>query len=188
MVSPQVLRDKSANKFNANNTARLINFKYSVQHEAAKSLFNRDGSVSTSNYYDNSRRSDVGSKSSIRDRHNMSQQYQKFKISLARGNKKKQTSPISNLSKIKKNFSQHFDEEGSQMTVNEMTEQIKFFEAKIKETKKNLLHEREMNIMLRDENENLRKTNQIIDKGILQSTQIINSTISDGGEFEDIQK
>ena len=116
----------------------------------------------------------------------MSQQYQKFKITLARGMNKKHVSPISNPSKIKKNLSQKFgEEEEYDINQNEMIEKINELEAKIKETKRNLLHERELNIMLYDENENLRKTNQIIDKGILQNINDINTMTSQGGDGED---
>lgn len=189
MRTPQAWREQEAYKFNPNYTTKLINFKYAAKHGSQKPLYHHGGSVSNSNYYYNSKRSDTESKSSIRERNNMSQQYQKFKITLARGMNKKHVSPILHNSKMKKHLSQKFeDTEEPQISQSEMIERINQLEVKIKETKRNLLHERELNIMLFEENENLRKTNQIIDKGILQNINETNTATFQGGENEENQK
>ena len=120
--------------------------------------------------------------SSERGKHNFSQKYQKFKINLARGTRKhhmfsQRSSKYSliiiepstpkkkrrGLSQKSHGFQSEFSsrETISQM---ELTEQIKFYEEKIKQTKHNLVHERLMNETLREENENLRETNKILNK------------------------
>lgn len=69
-------------------------------------------------------------------------------------------------------------EDDQALNKNEVIAQIEAMEAKIKEAKRNILHEREINVMLIEENQNLRNTNKIIDKGILQNLKTLSMTVS----------
>jgi len=52
----------------------------------------------------------------------------------------------------------------------ELTDQIKLLGERIKQTKHNLIHERKMNEMLREENDNLMETNKVLSKHELSTT------------------
>ena len=167
-------------------TTRLINFKNSTQHGSNKPSFQLSGSESKSMYKTYSKRSEIGSKSSMRNTHNISQQYQKFKIALAKSKQKQTISPNMNQRNFKKYASQSFVEGGDQnLNQGELMDNIRRLEARIRETKRNLLHERELNAMLTEENQNLRLTNNIIDKSILQNIKANNMTQFIGNEVDD---
>ena len=91
--SPQFPKSYQIPMFNANVTTRLISFKNSAKQGSEKPSFQLSGSDSNTQCFNNSKRSDIGTKSTLRNGHNMSQQYQKFKINLAKSKQKQTISP-----------------------------------------------------------------------------------------------
>jgi shikimate kinase len=90
----------------------------------------------------------------------MSQQYQKFKISLAR-NARKNKFTLGSSKKARRRIISNkshdvYLERNLEESVNkvQLIEQIKLLENSIKETKRNILAEREINLMLKEENAN----------------------------------
>lgn len=70
--------------------------------------------------------------------------------------------PKFSAQKSHEDYFSKFSEEG--LDSQKLMSQVELLEKRIKETKKNILHERQMNAMLKEENENLRHTNKLLTK------------------------
>ncbi|CAI2384649.1 unnamed protein product [Moneuplotes crassus] len=115
-----------------------------------------------------------------RTRDNLSQQYQKFKISLARSTRKhhlhshsKPITPIHKKKKIMSNRSHGLRTDPSydnSIPQIELSQKLKSLEEEVKRKKRAVLKERQMNSMLKEENKNLSKTNNVLTKKELSTT------------------